>query len=416
MKPANKTKTVRKRANESSITTQRSNRGNQQIPKIQSPKTTRRNKRPYVGTSASSQSLPSVDETAPEKLKTTSIRQNKSRKDKRKQNLERVQKDESVEMLHDENVDNTAGLINKGQTEAQPTAGTSKDVVNTEEEALQIHEESYVQHLITFTTDRHTYSYEDMIRFADVAFLDDNHILAVDDSFLREKSGYRVCCFRLDGTLVADLQLPGYPWHVVAISPTKAVVTLRGTESRGLVWLSVDTQRSTIEIDKTLKMKQDAYGVAYNTNDEHYVVSHFQRKSMTMLNIDGVRIGSVPVPKGSTYRCMFLGNGILYLDLLWKVVTVVDLKGKEKMSLANAMLSNPTDIDYDIHGNIYVANSDFNIDPGNVCQFDASGNYIKTLVHRPGVCGIGLSKNSELLAMTHKKYIGIYKLHCNGCS
>ena len=302
-------------------------------------------------------------------------------------------------------------MINKGQTETQPTAGTSKDVVNTEEEeALQTHQESYVQHLITFTTDRHTYSYEDMIRFSDVAFLDENHILAVDDSFLREKSGYRVCCFRLDGTLVADLSLPGYPWHVLAISPTKAVVTLRGTKSKGLIWLSVDTKRGMIEIAKTLKMKQDAYGVAYHTNDENYVVSHFQRKSMSMLNRDGVRIGSVPVPKGSTYRCMFLGNDILYLDLLRKVATVIDVKGKEKMSLANPMLSNPTDIDYDIRENIYVANHDFNIDPGNVCQFDASGNYIKTLIHRPGICGIGLSKNSELLAMTHKKYISIYKL------
>ena len=413
MKPAYKTKTDRKRTNRPSQITPgsaRSNRGIQPIPKIQSSKRTRRNKRISIGTPANPQFLSSVDGAAPKKLKSTFIRQDKSMRDQRDNTLERTPTDESVETLHDEDVDNKACLINKGQTEVQPTAGTSKDVVNTEEEALQMHQESYVQHLITFTTDRHTYSYEDMIRFADVAFLHDNHILAVDDSFLREKSGYRVCCFRLDGTLVADLPLPGYPWHVVAICPTKAVVSLRGTKSRGLVWLSVDTQRGTIEITKSLKMTQDAYGVAYHPDDEKYVVSHFQRKSMTILNRDGVRIGSVPVPKGSTYRCMFLGNDILYLDLLWKVATVIDVKGKEKMSLANAMLSNPTDIDYDIRGNIYVANHDYNIDPGNVCQFDSSGNYIKTLIHRPGVCGIGLSKNSELLAMTHKKYISIYRL------
>ena len=102
------------------------------------------------------------------------------------------------------------------------------------------------QHRITFGTEIHYYGSNDVTRYCDVAFLDDNHIRAVDDSYIQPKEGYRVCCFRLDGTLVADLPLPGYPWTIVALSDTEAVVTLRRMKSRGLMWLSIDIERRII--------------------------------------------------------------------------------------------------------------------------------------------------------------------------
>ena len=102
------------------------------------------------------------------------------------------------------------------------------------------------QHRITFGTEIHYYGSNDVTRYCDVAFLDDNHVLAVDDSYIHAKEGYRVCCFRLDGTLVADLLLPGYPWTIVALSDSEAVVSLRRTKSRGLMWLSIDIERRII--------------------------------------------------------------------------------------------------------------------------------------------------------------------------
>ena len=39
------------------------------------------------------------------------------------------------------------------------------------------------QHRITFGTEIHYYGSNDVTRFCDVAFLDDNHVLAVDDSY-----------------------------------------------------------------------------------------------------------------------------------------------------------------------------------------------------------------------------------------
>ena len=58
------------------------------------------------------------------------------------------------------------------------------------------------KHVTTFTTERHFYADANLIRFCDAAFIDNNHILVADDGQLSAQSGFRICCFRLDGTLV----------------------------------------------------------------------------------------------------------------------------------------------------------------------------------------------------------------------
>ena len=162
------------------------------------------------------------------------------------------------------------------------------------------------QHKTTFSMAKHLSRSNGVTRYCDVAFLDNNHVLAVDDSYINARTGSGfLCCFRLDGTLVADYPLPGYPWTVMALSATEAVVTLRRTKSRGLMWLSIDVKRGTKECTKMLTMENDAYGIAYTKEKEIYVVSHYQNSFMTILNQEGVKTGKIPVPNGATYRCMF---------------------------------------------------------------------------------------------------------------
>ena len=260
------------------------------------------------------------------------------------------------------------------------------------------------QHKITFGTEIHYYGSNDVTRFCDVAFLDDNHILAVDDAYIHAKEGYRVCCFRLDGTLVADLPLPGYPWTIVALSDNEAVVTLRRTKSRGLMWLFIDIERRIIIPTRTVTMKHDAYGIAYNKEKEIYVVSHYQTRFLTILNKDGDEIGKVPVPEGSTYRCTFSGEYIIYIDLAALHVKAIELSGCENFEFTKKYTFKPIDIDRDIEGNIYVANY-----CQNVCQFDSRGNYTTTLFDDLAVCGIGLNRKSDLMAVTHGKSVSIYQ-------
>ena len=134
-------------------------------------------------------------------------------------------------------------------------------------------------------------------------FLDDYHILTLADSFLKAQSGFRVCCFRLDGSLEADLPLPGYPWTAKALRPTEVVVTIRWTDSRGPVWLSVDTERGMTEVTKSVPIEPDPYGLAYSKDEGLFVVSHNQEHFLTMLNHDGVCAERIPI-RGATYRCM----------------------------------------------------------------------------------------------------------------
>ena len=260
------------------------------------------------------------------------------------------------------------------------------------------------KHTITFDTDKHYYGDEDKTRYCDVVFLDENHILAVDDSYLKAGSGYRVCCFQLDGTFVADLPLPGYPWTVLAISPTEAVVTLRRTGSRGLIWVSIDVERGVIECTKNVAMEHDAYGITYDKDKRIFVVSHFQ-ESMTILNQAGDFIGKIPVPPGATYRCVFSGENIIYLDNHKNYMKAIDFSGNETISFPKQKTTHPVDIDNGVKGNVYLVNFE-----QNVCQFDAKGNYVTTLFSVPDICGIGLNAKSDHMAVAHKKSISIYKL------
>ena len=260
------------------------------------------------------------------------------------------------------------------------------------------------KHTITFTTDKHYYEDEDKTRYCDVVFLDENHILAVDDSFLKARSGYRVCCFQLDGTFVADLPLPGYPWTVIAISPTEAVVTLRRTGSRGLIWVSIDVERGVIECTKNVAMEHDAYGITYDKDKGIFVVSHFQ-ESMTIMNQAGDCIGKIPVLPGATYRCVFSGENIIYLDNHKNYMKAIDFSGNEMISFPKQKTTHPVDIDNDVKGNVYLVNFE-----QNVCQFDKKGNYVTTLFSVPDICGIGLNEKSDHMAVAHKKSISIYKL------
>ena len=261
------------------------------------------------------------------------------------------------------------------------------------------------QHRITFGTEIHYYGSNDVTRFCDVAFLDDNHVLAVDDNDINAQEGYRMCCFRLDGTLVADYPLPGYPWTVVALSATEAVVTLRQTKSRGLMWLSIDIKHAIIKLTRTVSMEHDAYGIAYNKDKEIFLVSHYQTTFLTILNKVGVEMGKVPVPQGATFRCMLSGEDIIYLDLAKRHVKAIDFSGREYLEFPKENIFNPIDIDQDIEGNIYVAKYS-----ENVCQFDSRGNYVKTLFNVPAVCGIGLNRRSDLMAVAHGKSVSIYQL------
>ena len=213
-----------------------------------------------------------------------------------------------------------------------------------------------------------------------------------------------MCCFRLDGILVADLPLPGYPWTIVALSDNEAVVSLRRTKSRGLMWLSIDIERRIIIPTRTVPMKHDAYGIACNKEKRIYVVSHYQTRFLTILNQEGDEIGKVPVPEGSTYRCTFSGEDIIYIDLAALHVKAIEFSGRENFELTKKYTFNAIDIDRDIDGNIYVANY-----CKNVCQFDSHGNYVTTLFDAPDVCGIGLNRTSDLMAVTHGKSVSIYR-------
>ena len=246
-----------------------------------------------------------------------------------------------------------------------------------------------------------------MIRFCDAAFIDDNHILVGDDGQVSAESGFRVCCLRVDGTPVAEILLNARPWTVLALSPTKAVVTLGFTDSRGLAWLSIDIERGIMKCTKRVRMEKDIFGIAYNQSKETFVVSHHLQKFLSVLNRDGVTIGHVPVePLDSLVRCMFVGKDIMYLSPS-NYIKVVDMEGNEKSTIKNLMLTSPCDFQLDNTGNLYVVNYG---NPGNVCLFDREGNYIKTMFKENQLRGIGLNSSGDMLIVTHEQFISIYEL------
>ena len=270
------------------------------------------------------------------------------------------------------------------------------------------------ERISTFSTNKHFYQKRNLTRFSGVVFLDDSHILVADDGQSSAKSGFRVCCFRLDGTLVADLELPAMPWAVLALSSTEAVVTLRKSQSSvyELAWLSIDVERGAIECTKTIQMIQDAFGIAYNENDEMFVVSHHQAKYMTILNKEGEVVGQAPVEPDCIVSCSFIGKDIIYLARFGSYIKLIDIKGNEKSVIKHSMLSSPTDFAFDGRGNMYVAN-DVDGKVGNVFQFDTDGNYVSTLLKHRNILGIALNRSADMLAATHEKVVSIYMLHHN---
>ena len=317
-------------------------------------------------------------------------------------------------------------------TSASSTTGTEEgkkiaqdrsqdDKGGEETETTQTDNGSLWKHVSTLTGDdsqgqNQCHLSADKVRYTSVVFLDGDHVLAVNDMTNYEvPNGCRVCCFRLDGTLVAEVRLPGAPWTVIALSPTEAVVTLRHGGAvedtpTGLVWLAIDIKRGALEIVKTIQLKQDCFGIAYDKSDDVFVVSHFKENFMSILNRDGVRIGKIPIPKGYryNYRCIIVGQDILYLEHTCNKVNLVNRRGKEKLSLPQLMLRSPVDLERGISGNIFVAN----FASGNVCQYDANGNYVTTVisVSQNDLCGIALNETSDTMAVAHGKRIGIYKL------
>ena len=145
-------------------------------------------------------------------------------------------------------------------------------------------------------------------------------------------------------------------------------------------------------------------------------MSHYQEKFLTILNEDGVQVGSIPIPNGGTYRCMFSGEDVIYLDSEQRIVSAINFGGKVTMRFPRERTLSPTDLDRDGRGNIYVANADDNF-RGVLCQFDAGGNYVSTLINMPFVYGIGINKAANLMnqaanliAIAHLNGISIY--HC----
>ena len=302
----------------------------------------------------------------------------------------------------------------KTESTGVPTSASKSLYIKREDSKSQPNTEIRSEHISTFSANKHFYRKRDLTRFSGVVFLDDSHILVADDGQMNAKSGFRVCCFRLDGTLVADLELPAMPWAVLALSPTEAVMTLRKNKSKGyrLAWLSIDIERGAIECTKSIQMTQDAFGIAYNENDELFVVSHHWTKYMTILNKKGEVVRKTPVDLDSIVSCSFAGKDIRYLARLGKYIKLIDIKGNEKSVLKHPMLSSPTDFAFDSRGNMYVVNYvDADGKKGNVCQFDADGNYVSTLLSHHDLRGVALNRNADMLAVTHDKFVSIYKLH-----
>ena len=263
------------------------------------------------------------------------------------------------------------------------------------------------KHVSTFTTERHFYADANLIRFCDAVFIDDNHILVGDDGQLSAQSGFRVCCLRLDGTQVAEILLNARPWTVLALSPTKAVVSLRFTNSRGLAWLSIDIERGIMKCKKRVRMEKDVFGIAYDTCNEIFVVSHHLQKFLSVLNRNGETIGHIPVASSdSLVRCMFVGKDIMYLSRS-NYIKVVDMEGTEKSNIESTNFTSICDFKLDSTGNLYVVNYG---NPGNVCLFDREGNFIKTLLKENQLRGIGLNSRENMLVATHEQFISIYEL------
>ncbi|KAK3089712.1 hypothetical protein FSP39_005816 [Pinctada imbricata] len=249
-------------------------------------------------------------------------------------------------------------------------------------------------------------------RYSDVAFLDDNHILALDDYFddYLNRTGQRICCISLVGTLVCDLLVPGYPWSVVVLSPTEAVVTMRGNGSNGLLWISIDVHKKSMEITRNIPFKAETFGLAYSDRSETFIVSYSDRSYMSILNKEGKEIRKIPCKKGVHYRCLILeNNSILFLDHLKHTVSIMNEKGKVLSSLNHSLIKEPNSLEYDCFGNIYVGN----YRSGNLLKFDKTGRHLWTFEGPPHLCAIGFDRTSDRMAVASNNSIFIYMLYKN---
>ncbi|KAK3089383.1 hypothetical protein FSP39_003166 [Pinctada imbricata] len=264
-----------------------------------------------------------------------------------------------------------------------------------------------VEHIRTFSCEES--DDQERTRFTDVVFVDKDHILALDDKFFMWQAyGYRACLFRLDGTLVAELPLPGYPWSVVMLHPMTAVITIRDKPSKGLLWVSIDVPNKSMEVVKN-KVFEDTFGVTFD--GRNIIASHFEKEYLTVLTEDGEDVSKIPIERGRIFRCLSMGkNGnLLCLDNLRQTVAVIDQRGKNLISLSTYHLRKPSALAIDLHNNIYVGNTG-DLGVSNVVQFDTNGKYVKTLCHLEDLRGLAVSRDSDLLAISHEHSISIYKL------
>ncbi|KAK3090713.1 hypothetical protein FSP39_013959 [Pinctada imbricata] len=263
----------------------------------------------------------------------------------------------------------------------------------------------------TIQIEENYYGDVNAIRFSDVAFLDDNHILALDDNFLNCKQGHRICCVSVDGTLVCDVLVPGYPWSIVVLSPTEAVVTLRRLNSDGLIWISIDVHAKSIEITKHLPLKQEPYGLSFDGRSDLFLVSYFHHPYMSVLNRNGEEIRKIGgLTLGAHYRCLMLAdNNILHLDTHKDTLTVINQEGETVMLIKHISIRHPVCLGTDCLQNMYVGN----FRSGQIMKFDKCGKYRATFQCDSNLCGIGIDRKSERIVVAHDNSLVIYELDKN---
>ncbi|KAK3089607.1 hypothetical protein FSP39_004959 [Pinctada imbricata] len=248
------------------------------------------------------------------------------------------------------------------------------------------------------------------INFSDVAFLDESHILALDDNNLKLDRGHRVCCVNVDGTLVCDLLVPGYPWSIVVLSPTEAVATVRRLESDGLIWISIDVHAKSIEITKHLPLDQEPFGLSYDDRSDLFIVSYFHQRFMSVLSRNGDEIRKIGLRLGAHFRCLTLTNSrVLYLDTQRHTVNAIDQKGKAKMLIKHASFNIPICLETDCLQNMYVGN----FGSGQILKFDQCGTYRATFQCGSNLNGIGIDRKSERIVVAQNNSLLIYELDNN---
>ncbi|KAK3090144.1 hypothetical protein FSP39_009487 [Pinctada imbricata] len=248
-----------------------------------------------------------------------------------------------------------------------------------------------------------------VIRFSDVAFLDDNHILALDDTWLSLTHGQRICCIYLDGTLICDLLVSGYPWSVVVLSPTEAVVSVRRLESNGLLWISVNALAKSIEVTRHVPLEAEPYGLSYIDRTGLFLVSYCKQPYLSVMNKTGEEIRRIECHMSDIYRCLFLEDedeSILLVDNLLHLIRVMGLNRNVARSIQHSSILNPTAIDTDRFGNIYVGN----FRTGEIVKFDRHRRYQGKFLSGPNLCGIGIDKTSSRIIATRNDSLLVYDL------